>query len=613
MMPALTCRAPGRPCGPSAMLRRPRLVRRCSRRARGAPARAAGAAAAVTVVERRAADIIVIGDSVAGCLAAYSAAKAGRKVILLPSFGLDVPAPAPAALQPLKITHTSPLLAHLSVEAAAYWRGLEVVSDCRLLQPCPSLDIVFDPDRDHAGAAAFAALVPAAAAAGARAALLRADQVRERLTSAPLRLPPSASALLQPDAGVLLADAAAGAARALAERAGVVYRERLSLRGWRDAGGAHFRVEASSALLPEALSIFEAERLLLAPSEAGWAPECLQLFGIQSELEVRELVSGGWLAGSDATQLPLWQFWGAGGSGGRGAPGPGGGGEAAPLQPCFGLPMLPGGARVGLGQLTWQGRRVDGGAFAWAAGDGRGAALSLEAAAGACLRGVAAAPEGPDGAGEEDDEGEERAGARGGGGGGRGPAAGRPRRRVRSHLVATCGDGLPVVGSHPGLEPGRLLFCCAAAGGRAPGGGGGRGAGGGGGGGLPPFQLAPVVAKVCADLLLGRAAPPPAHAAAAADGGDDEGAGGDGDEGGSLAAALWAARPAVTARAGWPEGGPAAGPDTLGGLAALQRAAPRSAEAQERADDEASDRRRDEKGSGLLGGGGGGGGRRLSV
>jgi hypothetical protein len=62
--------------------------------------------------------------------------------------------------------------------------------------------------------------------------------------------------------------------------------ERLRLRGWRDAGGAFFRVEASSALLPDSLSVFEAERLLLAPQGAAWAPECLELFGLQSDLEV---------------------------------------------------------------------------------------------------------------------------------------------------------------------------------------------------------------------------------------------------------------------------------------------------------------------------------------
>jgi hypothetical protein len=49
------------------------------------------------------ADLIVVGGSPEGCLAAYSAARAGRKVILIPSFGLAAAAPPPPALQPLKV------------------------------------------------------------------------------------------------------------------------------------------------------------------------------------------------------------------------------------------------------------------------------------------------------------------------------------------------------------------------------------------------------------------------------------------------------------------------------------------------------------------------------
>jgi len=115
--------------------------RRCARAA--VKASAASAASPRTVIERRACDILVIGDSPEGCLAAYSAAKAGRKVrfacceevarmaflvqalgdhcslraaalyslkqphsqvILLPSFGLQAASPAhQAVLQPLKV------------------------------------------------------------------------------------------------------------------------------------------------------------------------------------------------------------------------------------------------------------------------------------------------------------------------------------------------------------------------------------------------------------------------------------------------------------------------------------------------------------------------------
>jgi hypothetical protein len=93
---------------------------------------------------------------------------------------------------------------------------------------------VLDPSADHPGAALFAHLPGAAAAAGARAAALRAGELGARLgASAPLALPPGrpAAALLQPDAGVLLAGEAAGAARALAARAGVQVKVRGRARG----------------------------------------------------------------------------------------------------------------------------------------------------------------------------------------------------------------------------------------------------------------------------------------------------------------------------------------------------------------------------------------------
>ena len=690
-------------------------------------------AAATTVVERRAADLIVVGGAPEAALAAYSAARAGRKVrrallffgggvctalhatrgalasrlttcsgipfsssewpcqttilsspshrtqvILLPSFGLQAPPPPPrAALQPLKLTAASPLAAHLAAEAAAYWRGLAALADARLVAAAPTLDVVFDASADHAGARAFARLAPAAAAAGARVAAFggagAGAALAERLGhAAPLALPAraSAAALLQPDGGVLFADAADGAARALAERAGVLVRERLRLRGWADAGGAFFRVEAASPLLPDAVSVFEAEALLVAPG-GGWAPEALRLFGLRSELEAREAVAGGWLAGAEATKLPVWQFWGAAAAAD----------DPAPLLPCYGLPAVTGGGRVGLAQAPWQGRLVSssaalfdatGGAtaFAYRPGDAARAARALEVAGGALLRDASLEAR-RDESEEEETRGDGR--GRSGIGGSSGGRDARQRRRLRHQLLTVSADGLPAAGWHPGLEPGRLLVACGAAAGQAF-----------AGSSLPSYQLAPIVAKVAADLLLGRAALPPGLLAPAAGGESEEAAaarraaawreqwrgdgqqrqqgqqqrrdgqqqqkpaaggdaagpsavsdgGGDGadDDGGisSVAAALWAGRPAVGLRAAGPAapaaagGGAAAaaaaGPaatapaasapagtlDTLKELWRLQRAPPASALDRERAADEASDRRRAESGGdGFVGRGGG--------
>jgi hypothetical protein len=352
--------------------------------------------------------------------------------------------------------------------------------------------------------------------------------------------------------------------------------------------------------------------------------------------KVREVTSGGWRAGSEAAMLPLWQFWGA-------APAPDG---PAPPQPCYGLPALPGGARAGVAEAAWRGARVAGrgapGAFEWAAAGARrraaAGALALEDAAGLFLRDVALRPEpGEEDGEDEQEEGEEQAAGGGGGGGGSGgggggrrarpkPEPGARRRRLRSQLLVAAADALPAVGWHPGFEPGRALVACAASG-SAP----------RGDGCLPAFQIAPVIAKISADLLTGRATGPAAAAvpgaareereagakraqwaqqwkapgggggssssggAAAADSGHGSGeaagssgsSGGGGEDGAassSLAAALWAARPAVALR-GAPAAGPGRAPlDTLRELAALQRRAAPGREELERAADEASDR-----------------------
>jgi len=53
--------------------------------------------------------------------------------------------------------------------------------------------------------------------------------------------------------------------------------------GWQDTGSV-LRVQASSALQPDVMSVFEAEQLVLAPGE--WAPDCLGMFGLDMDVEV---------------------------------------------------------------------------------------------------------------------------------------------------------------------------------------------------------------------------------------------------------------------------------------------------------------------------------------
>ena len=74
------------------------------------------------------------------------------QVILLPSYGLSAPSVPLAPLQPLKLPHPQAIAVHLAAESAQYWRGIELLAQARLLQPCPSLDVVLNAEREHQGA-----------------------------------------------------------------------------------------------------------------------------------------------------------------------------------------------------------------------------------------------------------------------------------------------------------------------------------------------------------------------------------------------------------------------------------------------------------------------------
>lgn len=81
-----------------------------------------------------------------------------QQVLLLPDYGLSASTPRPRPLQPLRLPDPDPLLTHLAAESAAYWGGLQVLSGAPLLAGQQSLDIVLDPERDHAGAEGFSKL-----------------------------------------------------------------------------------------------------------------------------------------------------------------------------------------------------------------------------------------------------------------------------------------------------------------------------------------------------------------------------------------------------------------------------------------------------------------------
>ncbi len=284
-------------------------------------------------------------------------------------YGLELqPRPRPAP-EPLVLMHTQQLLVHLAKESAAYWRGLEVMSGAAMLRACPAL--AFGPGGSgDAAAEKLELLREACAGAGVPLGALAAQEVAGSFGGT-VRLPNGYSALVQQEGGGLLLPREAGAALgALCRQAGVVVRDSLVVRGWRDAGH-HFAVRASSRVMPDVVSVFEAEQLLLAPGE--WAPSSWALFGLGSKLSTLQVATSRAAAGSDLLKAPIWHLLGddrPGGGAGAAAPAdaPVLGaaaafsrtGEQPGLPSCAGLPLLAEGGRASLLQASWAGQPLAG-------------------------------------------------------------------------------------------------------------------------------------------------------------------------------------------------------------------------------------------------------------
>jgi hypothetical protein len=318
----------------------------------------------------------------------HRANHAPPQVILVEDYGLEVqPRPRPNP-QPLVLMNSQRLLVHLAKESAAYWRGLEMTSGASMLRTCPA--VAFGPGgSSDAAAERLERVRQACAEAGVPLGALATQELAGSFGGS-IRLPNGYATLVQERGGGLLLPVEAGAALgALCKQAGVVVRDSLLLRGWRDAGG-HFVVRASSRLMPDALSVFEAEQLLLAPGH--WVPSSWALFGLGSKLSTLQVACSRVAAGSDLRKAPIWHWLGddrpsGGGSGGGGGVSSVSGGNsgsssssssnssgaalgaAAAFSPtserpglpsCVGLPLLSEGARAILQQCSWAGQALEG-------------------------------------------------------------------------------------------------------------------------------------------------------------------------------------------------------------------------------------------------------------
>ncbi|KAG2450247.1 hypothetical protein HYH02_004759 [Chlamydomonas schloesseri] len=189
-------------------------------------------------------------------------------------------------------------------ESAAYWRGLQAQaagSGYTVLEDCRTLDLGMARGGGLAGEL-LGAMQDATKAAGVRLGTLRHEELMGLFPA--MKLDSLATGLLQPDGGVLNKTAADKLLRSLCERQGVLVRDRVVLRGWRDEGD-HFRLRTSGALLPDAVSLFEVEQLLVAPEH--WPEHAMRLFGAKAEIKVMQ---SGFLrcdAAASLSKLPVWR------------------------------------------------------------------------------------------------------------------------------------------------------------------------------------------------------------------------------------------------------------------------------------------------------------------
>lgn len=293
---------------------------------------------ASAAVERRAADVAVIGDGPTALATAYSLARRGKRVAL-------VAPPKPLAAKrlllptsvPFKAPSSCPIRTALAVEAAAYWRGIErATADARLLVPAPSLDVFCsaagnDDDGDQSNNNGTLTAV-ACRSAGLRAALLRPEEIAARLPGNRFRgaAPAAAEGVLCPDGGgVLLLRSAREALAELAARSSSVAASAAAtagpavLEGWRERqGGSFFELRCRG---PDGTFLFVEAESVVAVVEgagAGGGREAAgALWGLElsgggdtggnSGLALGEAVVGRWCAGdgTDAAsgQLPVWE------------------------------------------------------------------------------------------------------------------------------------------------------------------------------------------------------------------------------------------------------------------------------------------------------------------
>ncbi|KAI3434829.1 hypothetical protein D9Q98_002884 [Chlorella vulgaris] len=295
---------------------------------------------ATSATRRRAVDVVVLGSSLQAYAAAYLLARRGKRTVLV-----DAAAPQLMAVSANcggdLVLHLPAPTAHLvneATEALALWRGIEAACGARdLLQMCGTLDIA--PPGSGPAAAALGAMQEASRAADLRYAMQAASEVSAAFPR--LRPPRGSAALFTNQGGVVNGKVAAAALAAMARRAGVdVAATGRCLLGWRDSG-SHFAVRTASSYAAAAAvaapggeheAVFECEQLLLLP-DAAVQRQTLALFGLSVPgAELWQVPRARWAAQQECAALPVWQLLGTGSRAVLDDP--------SAIDSCWGLPLL---------------------------------------------------------------------------------------------------------------------------------------------------------------------------------------------------------------------------------------------------------------------------------
>jgi sarcosine oxidase len=146
------------------------------------------------------ADVAIIGAGVMGLATARALSRAGRRVVVYEQFEPGhARGSSHGRSRVFRLAYGEPHWVRLAQEALAGWRQLEAEAGEPLLQLDGLIEIVTDLERSSA------ATLQACGAAWQR---LERDEVERRFA---LRLQPGTFAVLQPEAGIVLADRALAA------------------------------------------------------------------------------------------------------------------------------------------------------------------------------------------------------------------------------------------------------------------------------------------------------------------------------------------------------------------------------------------------------------------